>query len=160
MVVVAQLIEDVGSMRKQQRISIGSRRRNAAEIGPVQRRIIGPHESQLSGRQRDKSHLIDEQHDFVPIEEFSEFIDADAAVVIVIAENDKHRSYSSQLGQEMDEMGKPVPDIQQVSRDEDPVRARRFYGPHDLVMAREIAIQMEIAQLHAPSPGHGRMGAG
>jgi hypothetical protein len=57
-------------------------------------------------------------------------------------------------------MGESIPDIQQVSRDEDPVRAGRFYRPHDLIMAREIAIQMKVAQLHGPSSGHGRMRAG
>ncbi len=96
----------------------------------------------------------------MPIEQVSELIDADTAIVIVVAENDKHRSYSPQLRQETNEMREPTPNIQQIPRDKDPVRSRPFHGPHDLIMAREIAIQMEVAQLHGPSSGHDRMRAG
>ncbi len=92
-VVVFQLIEDVRRVGEQEGVAVLCARRQAVQIGSVERGIVDADNSDLAGARGNERGLIDQESDFVAIGEFAILINRDPTVVIVVTQRDEDRRH-------------------------------------------------------------------
>ena len=90
-VIVVQHVENVGRMSQEQRKPMLCRRRDASEVGAMERGIIHADDGELSAAGRNERTLVDQQGDFMPIRQLGIFRQRYTAVMVMVAERDKDR---------------------------------------------------------------------
>src|SRR5512134_2631434 len=128
-------------------------RRQAAEVGPMQRGIVDADNGDLAAVRGNEGGLIDQEGDLVAIGEFAIPIDRHAAIMIVVAQDDENRRNLAQAGEKSKYMGQSLRHIEQVACNEDPVGLELADGGDDEIMSRLIAVEMQIAQMNGPLAG-------
>jgi len=106
----------------------------------------------------EKCRLVHEQGYIVAFRPCVELLDRHAAVVIMITQGEVDRGHRPQTGKKQEEVRQPFRHVQEVSRDEDPMRLQIPYGGKDLFMPRLKVVEMEIALMHGPMAGEDPMG--
>lgn len=152
-VVVFQLIEDVRRMGEQKGVAVLRTRRQAAQIGSMQRGIVDADNGNLAAVRGNEGGLIDQEGDFVAIGEFAVLIHGYAAVVIVVAQDDEDRRNLAQAGEKSKHMRQSLRHIEQVARYEDPIGSECDDGGNDTIVPGLVAIEMQIAQMNGPLAG-------
>ena len=108
-------------MSEEQRKAVLCRRRNASQIGAVERRIIDADDGQFTGTGRNERALIHEQGDLMPIRQLGILRDRHAAVMVVIAQGDEDRGNLAQMCQKPEQMRQSLGHVQQISGDKNPI---------------------------------------
>ena len=72
-VIVVQHVENVGGMSQQQRKPVLGRRRNAPEVGAMERGIIHADDCELAVADRNERALVDQQGNLMPIRQLGIF---------------------------------------------------------------------------------------
>ncbi len=89
------------------------------------------------------------------VRQFSEVIDGNTAVVIVVAQGQIDGRRLPELAQKPEHMGEPRVAGQQVTRHEDPVWLQLPNRAEQNVVPGMISIQVQISDLDSPSAGQG-----
>ena len=152
-VVVFQLIEDVRRMGQQEGEAVLCTRRQAAQVGAMQRWIVHADNGDLAAVRANEGSLIDQEGDLVAIGEFAIPIDRHAAVMVMVAQRDEDRRNLAQVGEKPKDMRQPLRDVDQVTGDKDPVGAEFADGGDDAIMPWLIAVEVQIAQMNGPATG-------
>ena len=152
-VVVFQLIEDVRRMGQQEGEAVLCARRETAQIGPMQGRIVHSDNGDLATVRVNEGGLIDQEGDLVAIGEFAIPIDGHATVMVMVAQCDEDRRNLAQAGEKPKDMRQPLRDVDQVTGDKDPVGAEFADGGDDAIVPWLIAVEVQIAQMNGPATG-------
>jgi len=152
-VVVFQLIEDIGRMGQQEGEAVWRRRRQAAQIGPMQRGIIDADNRKFAEVCGNEGGLVDQERNLVTIGHVAILIDRDAAIVVMISQGDEDRRNLAQPGEKSKQMGQSLRYIEQVAGDKDPVGAEFPDTCDNEVMSWLIAVKMKIGQMDSPPAG-------
>ena len=152
-VVGFQLIEDVRRMGQQEGEAVLCARRQAAQVGPMQRRIVHADNGDLAVVRANEGSLIDQEGDLVAIGEFAIPIDGHATVMVMVAQCDEDRRNLAQAGEKPKDMRQSLRDVDQVAGDKDPVGAEFYDGGDDAIMPWLIAVEVQIAQMNGPVTG-------
>ncbi len=148
--VVFQLIEDVRRMGQQEGVAVLCTRRQATQVGSVQRGIVDADDGDFATVCGNIGRLIDQENDLVAIGEFAVLIHRYAAIVIVVTQGDEDRRNLAQAGEKSKHMGQSLRHIEQVARNEDPIGSECADGGNDEIVPRLIAVEMQIAQMNGP----------
>jgi len=152
-------IEHIGGVREQDREATGRTRWNAPDIGSVSGRIVEADDAQFTGRHGNEDRLVDQQVELVALGEVHKSAHGHAAAVIVIAERQIDRSELSQAREKTEERMDSIRHVKQVPCDKNPVRLQLRDPSEDPVVPGQVAIEVEIADLHGASAGQGGMAA-
>ena len=151
--VVFQLIEDVRRMGQQEGETVLCARRQAAQVGPMQRRIVHADNGDLAAIRTNEGSLIDQEGDLVAIGEFAIPIDRHTAVMVMVAQRDEDRRNLAQAGEKPKDMRQPLRHVEQVAGDKDPVGPELADGGDDAIVPWQITVKMQVAHMNGPSTG-------
>ena len=92
MMMLFQLLKNVGGMGEEQRVASLGPGRKAVQIRPVERGIVDSHNGQLTFIGWKEGGLIDQERELMPIGEFGIMTDGHTAVMVMVSESHEHRS--------------------------------------------------------------------
>ena len=146
-----QEIEHDRSMGQHDRVTAWNTMRDARDIGAMSGRIVESHHTQLSTGKRDDDRLVDQEMQFVAIGELDKVCDRHATVMIVIAKCHTHRRETSEMTQKPEQMRQAVGHIEKIPGDKNPIGAQFRDRLYEYIMARQVIVQVQVADLDRPS---------
>lgn len=146
-----QEIEHDWGVGEHDRVTAWDSMRDAIHIRTVSRRIVESHDTQLTLGKRNDDGLVDQEMQFVAVGELNKVCHRHAAVMIVISQCHAHRCETSQMAQKSEQMRQAVGHIEKIPGDKNPVGPQFRDCLYKHIMARQVIVQVQIADLDGAS---------